>query len=85
MTGLLNGITHIFNYAGIGMLMFAVGLTLIVFSIIKLSRQRRLSRDIARAEFNRKFVSDTGFGISDVESGAARKAAADSLGIGKHV
>lgn len=64
--------------------MFIVGLALIVFAAIRLSKQRKLDRNIARAEFNRKFVSDTGRRISDVEAGAARRSAAENLGIGRH-
>ena len=85
MTAILNFITHIHTYAGIGMIMLIAGIALIVFATIKLSKLRRLDRNIARAEFNRKFVSDTGLRMSDVEAGATRKAVAETLGIGRRV
>jgi hypothetical protein len=83
MTGILNTITHIGNYAGIGMLMLILGMILAIFAIIKISNLRRVSRDIERAEFNSRFVRDTGSRISDVEAGAKRKEAARNLGINK--
>lgn len=82
MTGILNTITHIGNYAGIGMLMLITGIALSIFAIIKISNNNRRSRDVERAEFNRKFVSDTGLRIADVDAGAKRKEAARNLGIG---
>ena len=82
MTGILNTITHIGNYAGIGMLMLITGIALSIFAIIKISNNNRRSRDVERAEFNRKFVSDTGLRITDVDAGAKRKEAARNLGIG---
>lgn len=81
MTGILNTITHIGNYAGIGMLMLIAGIALSIFAIIKISNNNRRSRDVERAEFNRKFVSDTGLRIADVDAGAKRKEAARNLGI----
>lgn len=82
MTNILNFLTHIGNYAGIGMIIAAIGLAVTIFAIVKLSRLKKKNRHVARAEFNRKFVRDTGLRISDVEEGAMRRAAAQQLGIG---
>ncbi|MBR0308401.1 MAG: hypothetical protein IJH92_05870 [Mogibacterium sp.] len=82
MTDILNVLTHIGNYAGPGMMIAIIGLVITVLAIIKLSRLRKKERSVSRAEFNRSFVNDTGFGISDVEEGAMRREAARELGIG---
>ncbi len=83
MTYILDFVTHIGNYAGVGMIMALLGIALIVFSIIRLSGLRRKEREVARAEFNRQFVKDTGYHVSEAEEGAARRAAARGLGIGR--
>lgn len=82
MTTILNVLSHIGNYAGIGMALAVAGIIITVIAIVKLSRLGRADRDLSRAEFNRKFAGDTGFSISDLDEGAMRKAAARNLGIG---
>ena len=82
MTNILNVLTHIGNYAGIGMIIAVIGLAITIFAIIKLSRMKKKNRHVSRAEFNQNFVRDTGYSISDVEEGAMRRAAAQQLGIG---
>ena len=83
MTGVLNFLSHIGNYAGAGMVIFFVGLILIIAAIVRLSMLRKAERSRAVAEFNQQFVKDTGSRISDVEAGAKRREIARSLGIGK--
>ena len=83
MTYILDFVTHIGNYAGVGMVMAVLGIALTVFAIIRLSGLRKKGREVARAEFNRQFVRDTGYSLSEAEEGAARKAAARGLGIGR--
>lgn len=84
MTHFLDVITHIGSYAGAGMAMTVIGIVLILISITKISRQRKLDRRQTAAEFNRQFVRDTGSRISDVEEGAQRREIARSLGIFEH-
>ena len=81
MTGVLNFISHIGNYAGVGMIMVMAGFAVIIISVVKLSGIRRADRNRTVAEFNRKFVNDTHMRIADVEAGAARKDIARKLNI----
>lgn len=81
MTGILNFFEHIGNYAGVGMVMLLIGLCMIIIAIISLAGLRRAERSRTVAEFNRQFVSDTRFRISDVDAGAARKEIAGRLDI----
>lgn len=83
MTYILNFVTHIGSYAGIGMIMALLGIALTVFAIIRLSGLKKKGREVSRAEFNRQFVNDTGYSVSDAEEGAIRKAAARGVGIGR--
>lgn len=84
MTRFLNVISHIGNYAGIGMLMVAIGIVLIIISIVKISKLRKADRRRTVAEFNQQFVRDTGSRISDIEAGARRREVAKELGITEH-
>ena len=81
MTGILNFLSHIGGYAGAGMIMFFIGLILIVVAVVRLGGLRKAERSRAVAEFNQRFVKDTGSRISDVEAGAKRAEIARSLGI----
>ena len=81
MTHFLNVITHIGNYAGVGMVMTATGIILIVAAVAMISRQRKIDRRRTAAEFNQQFVRDTGARISDIEAGAKRHEIARELGI----
>ncbi len=82
MTHILDFVSNISHYAGPGMIMFVIGVALVVFAITRLTKQRAADRSVTVAEFNRQFLNDTGFSISDVEAGEARKQAASKLGIG---
>ena len=84
MTHFLNVITHIGNYAGVGMVMTVAGTAMVIIAIARLSRQRKLDRRRTAAEFNRQFVRDTGSRISDIEGGAKRREIARELGIFEH-
>lgn len=81
MTAILNFISHIGDYAGPGMILFFIGIGLIIFASVRLSRLSAAERSRSVAEFNQQFVSDTRYGISDVESGARRAETAERLGI----
>lgn len=81
MIRLLNVITHIGNYAGVGMVMAAVGIILIIVAVIELSKQRKADRRRTTAEFNQQFVRDTGSRISGIEAGARRREIAQKIGI----
>ena len=81
MTGILNFVSHIGNYAGVGMIMFFLGIACIAFAIIKLGKVRRVDREMTVAEFNRQFVNDTYSRISDVEAGSVRKDIARRLNL----
>lgn len=81
MTHFLNMITHIGNYAGVGMAMTVIGILLVIIAITKMSKQRKIDRRRTAAEFNQQFVRDTGSRISDIEGGARRREIARELGI----
>ena len=83
MRYILNTITHIASYAGIGMILFFVCIILIIAAVIMMGRQRSINRRVVTANFNRQFVNDTGYRISDVEAGEKRRAIAHNLGIRK--
>lgn len=81
MTRILNIITHVGDYAGVGMVITILGIVIIMIAVMKISKLRKADRKLTIAEFNQQFVRDTGSRISDIEQGAKRREIARSLGI----